>query len=617
MSFKQFIFLNTVRNKKLYVAYFMSIVFSVMVYFTFSVFSAHPFLIENIGHQVSKGMGVAQAIIYGFAFFFVLYSMGVFLQSRKREFGTLLIQGMSPRQLRSMIFFENFLIGVLATIVGIVFGLGFASVMLYASRYVLEFVIPWYFPLGAMAGTFVAFLLLFFVMSVMIQFRLPQLSIQELLKSAENGMGEIRTSAVKMVLAIVFLTVGYGLALVATGSVVFVVFIPVVVLVIAGTYFFFHQLCVRVAHQLTKRTAIFWKRTNMIVFSDLAFRMKENARAFFLVSIISTVAFVSIGTLQGFQTLTYRSLDAQVGEISYLKESGDDDTIDQAVTQALENASIPYTKVSIPEKDVPQPDGRTIRIVPVSAYNNALTTDGESPITVGEQDIVQARIQNSPGTVVTPTVTMNGNEQAVSTITVQKSPLYEGVLIAGDMLFQQLTGEAVTEATNEFWIVPSSVSTTTIARAVDPLLSQEDYLGVINSKSYMKKQMADIINPTLFVGLFIGIVFFVSAGSFLYFRLYSDFDMDVAKFKMVHKIGLTNRELNRMITQQVAVLFFVPIIVSLCHGVVALNALFRMFDQSISAESLFLLGAFAIIQIVFFVVAKMVYTRKIHQALAH
>ena len=108
MTFNQFIWRNTMRNRQLYLAYFMSILFSVMVFFTFSVFADHPYLLENVGNSVTTGLRGAQVIIYGFAFFFVLYSMTVFLQSRKREFGTLLIQGMSPKQLRQMVFLENF-----------------------------------------------------------------------------------------------------------------------------------------------------------------------------------------------------------------------------------------------------------------------------------------------------------------------------------------------------------------------------------------------------------------------------------------------------------------------------------------------------------------------------
>src|SRR5699024_4240701 len=88
-------------------------------------------------------------------------------------------------------------------------------------------------------------------------------------------------------------------------------------------------------------------------------------------------------------------------------------------------------------------------------------------------------------------------------------------------------------------------------------------------------------SPVLSVGSFIGIVFFVSAGSFLYFRLYTDLDEDREKFAAISKIGLTSREMSRVISKQIALLFFAPIVVALVHGAVALTALSHMFDFSL------------------------------------
>src|SRR5690606_38001059 len=107
MTFRQFAFNNVTRNKRLYAAYFLSSLFMVMVFFTFSIFAFHPDLSGGtMNSNVTRGMNIAAGIIYVFSFFFILYSMSSFLQSRKREFGLLMMQGMSMRQIRSMVFLE-------------------------------------------------------------------------------------------------------------------------------------------------------------------------------------------------------------------------------------------------------------------------------------------------------------------------------------------------------------------------------------------------------------------------------------------------------------------------------------------------------------------------------
>src|SRR5699024_3226141 len=99
-----------------------------------------------------------------------------------------------------------------------------------------------------------------------------------------------------------------------------------------------------------------------------------------------------------------------------------------------------------------------------------------------------------------------------------------------------------------------------------------------------------IWSPTMFIGLFIGLVFFVSAGSFLYFRLYTHLDEDRTKFSAINKIGLTSSEMNKVISKQIALLFFTPIIIAILHGAVALTALSHMFDFNLVKESVMVLG---------------------------
>ncbi|MGH2202176.1 FtsX-like permease family protein, partial [Enterococcus faecalis] len=81
--------------------------FSVMIFFTFSGYVFLPALANGLNPKAQMGMAAAAIIIYVFSLLFVLYSMDVFIQSRKKQFGTLMIQDMSPKQLKKIIFIEN------------------------------------------------------------------------------------------------------------------------------------------------------------------------------------------------------------------------------------------------------------------------------------------------------------------------------------------------------------------------------------------------------------------------------------------------------------------------------------------------------------------------------
>ncbi len=90
-----------------------------------------------------------------------------------------------------------------------------------------------------------------------------------------------------------------------------------------------------------------------------------------------------------------------------------------------------------------------------------------------------------------------------------------------------------------------------------------------------------------------------------------DLDEDKQKFSSIAKMGLTVKELKKVLTRQTAILFFDPIIVALIHGAVALTALSNLFEFNIFKESVMVLGVFLIIQIIYFFIVRFFYTKQI------
>lgn len=135
----------------------------------------------------------------------------------------------------------------------------------------------------------------------------------------------------------------------------------------------------------------------------------------------------------------------------------------------------------------------------------------------------------------------------------------------------------------------------------------------IASNEFVADLTLQSYSPVLFVGIFIGITFFISTGSFLYFRLYSDMDTDIDKFKMIYKMGLSKKELKKMVNQQIGILFFTPIVVSLFHGAIALMTMFHMFKIGMQLSGWQVLGLFLVIQVVYYLIARTFYFRKVYK----
>lgn len=623
MTFRQFAFNNVFRNKRLYAAYFLSSLFTVMVFFTFANFAFHPTLAgDNINSNVTLGMLVAGGIIYVFSFFFILYSMSAFLNSRKHEFGVLIIQGMSNGQIRRMVFLENMLIGFFATVIGMGLGLIFSKVILLIAEnlLVIEGSLQFYFPTLALVITFISFILLFFVISIFVTVVLRTKKLVTLLKGSDIAKAEPKANIWVALLAVLLLGSGYAIAILVQGVQVAMAMIPVIILVVLGTYLLFSQLSVFLIRKMKSNQRLFWKRTNMLLFSDLAYRMKDNARAFFIVAIVSTVAFSAIGALVGFQSLLTSGIKS-TNPISFqyfVNEDTEEEDL-AYVDTTLSDYGIDYEKAEVDIAYYQQDDwDRMMAIVTPETYNKFAKLIGKEEIELGPNEVTTVEksssnmdyvsesenkltIELQDGTAIKP----SDFKETVAEPDVL--PIVYNYVIAGEDVISQL-GEPENVEQHVAWQDKDADEEALIAAGEH---FEEEEIYEVFAVDYSVYSITKVWSPILFVGLFIGIVFFVSAGSFLYFRLYADLDDDKAKFSAISKIGLTTKEMSKIVSKQVAILFFTPIMVALVHGAVALTALSHMLDRNLLYESTLVLGAFLIIQVIYFFVVRYFYIKQL------
>lgn len=124
-----------------------------------------------------------------------------------------------------------------------------------------------------------------------------------------------------------------------------------------------------------------------------------------------------------------------------------------------------------------------------------------------------------------------------------------------------------------------------------------------------------IYSTMLFIALLVGTVFFIASGSFLYFRLYADLDYDRRQYTTMVKIGVTKKEIDTMITRQIGLLFFVPIVLAIIHSFFAFVALQSYLNFSIAVEAGFILMSFFVVQVIYFFFIRRRYLRNLRKTL--
>ncbi|WP_054709631.1 ABC transporter permease [Bacillus sp. JCM 19041] len=235
---------NVTGNAQRYAAYFLSCVFTVMICFIYAQFIFHPEVRDGELHNaIRNGMVAAQFIIVLFAIFFISYSNSVFLQARSKEFGLLTLFGMNKRQIRSLVYYEQTIISLIAIICGLLLGTLFSKLflMFMSSLLTVDTAIEFQIVPVAYLVTGGGFLLLFQLLSLVSFWKLRKQKVIDLLKEANKPKEMPKTSIWLTLLAVICLGAGYIIAVMTNMMLVALTMLPVTGLVVLGTYFFFTQ----------------------------------------------------------------------------------------------------------------------------------------------------------------------------------------------------------------------------------------------------------------------------------------------------------------------------------------------------------------------------------------
>ncbi|WP_019640092.1 FtsX-like permease family protein [Paenibacillus fonticola] len=649
MTFRQFAFNHVLRNKRIYAAYYLSSSFSVMIFFLCALFLFHPGIQENmIYDQAVEALQVAVGTVYFFSLFFVIYSVGSFIQSRKRELGILRLHGMTRGQLHRMFFLENITIGGASMLTGIVAGLITAKLFLMAGANILgieqlKFHISWF----AVLLTLAAFAVLFLLISVFTSGLIGKYKLIELFQSRQWQAEAPRKSLVLSSLAIALLLLSYCLAATSTAVTVVIRMVPVTLMTVIGTYLLYAYFSVYLVEAVKSRRKLFWRRTNIVTISALAHRMKENTQMLFLVTIISTVTFCAIGVFASIHRLSYEFRQDYLAAVGYVSKGNNpvERAHLQEITAELTARGLYYEQVSLPIKIVDvleESNGKgklqRMPLIAFSDYERLIAAAGipfkdeplsgpsalimlgsqrERPL-LRERQLVSYKIPGTELELVETEIT--SHVPIPEYLTLELGGSMEGKfsgLVVSDEWMNELP-----KAGQEDWYFAYYLDGLEKSEGIGIALTENGKVTYTAEELYamtvsgtLFAVQTSIYSTMLFIALLVGTVFFIAAGSFLYFRLYADLEYDRRQYATMSKIGVTQREIDTMVTRQISLLFFVPIGMAMIHSLFAFVALQSYFNFSIAVEAGFILASFFIVQVMYFYFIRRRYLRNVRKAI--
>lgn len=618
MNFREFSTRNVVRNIRAYFAYLLSSTISAALLFSFTMLVLHPNLnIAIFPMYLQKAFNITTIIAYLFLCFFIFYSVSVFIKSRFKELGILYILGASNKQIKKMIAIENVLISSLSGISGVTLGLVFSKIFLVLSGKLLGYnALLFYFPVKAIIITLLAFVLMGILISIFTTFIIKEDEVLNLLKGTQKPKSEPKTSNIIAILCVVLLLGGYYFSITSTMNNIAYRIIPVTVAVIIATYLLFSQLSVFVIKILKKNREFYMNKTRVLWISTLLYRIKDNTRMFFLVTITSAMAFTSIGAVSAFWINKEAEVDRNFPQAFFYASNKKDYKKLDFIEGSLKKEGYNYTKVQGQIKSlVSKKNTMPINIINESIYNIIAESFGQEKIHIKRNEAIAGSplMINKRDNILVDNIDI----KVVTKLKERVIPaLYDDVYIVKDDVYNKINGSiSLFSALN----VKNYKDTLNICKNY-----KEKFAESNDKEGYIILMKADILEShkigygvVLFLSIFIGIIFFVTTGSFLYNKYYMDVKEDRVKYEQLNKIGLTFREIKKVSTIEIGVLFLFPYIVAVIHSSFALSALKNAFAMDVNIVAFFVMGSFLVIQIIYFFIIRGNYLLDIKKSLAN
>ncbi|PGV60129.1 ABC transporter permease [Bacillus cereus] len=647
MTFWQFAFKNVTRNARAYFAYFVSSAFSIAIFFSFAVYLFHPKLhMTDVNYSLNILMTISEVVIVFFSFFFLLYSIGTFLKVRKKQFGILTVLGISQKQLKRLIFIENMLIGVLSIFFGIQLGVVFSQFFLLVTAKITH--VPGlylYGPTSAIVLTIIIFLGLFILVSSFTPMLIRTRKAVRLLKEGTQQK-ERKASVLVSLFGAACLITGYVLEsnplyFMSLGDIIGLVYVVSSIFVIpsliaAGTYFFFSQISFLLIRILKTRRTFYMKRINMLWISDLASRIRTNINMLFIVAMLSTLAFTMITFLYGFGKFTkFDEIRENPFPFTYLSHT-ENTLADEHLNwleQKFNEEHFTYTKFKTDIYEVSSAEDNTqlYYAIKQSDYNVLAKALNWEKLTVNKNESY-VLIKDLDAQVVG---TLHDREKK-STLTLAQNSLHLQVkeyksynpfpnsLIRKLLILSDKNVEALSTVSKQMSVYNFKVTdwekAHNIGSSFITKIDNDNAAIQAEHPPFHASEASDSLYTTklnvasfFLIGTFLGVIFFIGAGSVLYFRMYTDLTNEQEKYITITKIGLTETEMKRSATIQLAILFFVPYIMASIHTMFATKMLQEVLHLSFFAEITVVLLIFGTVEILFFLLIRSFYMQKLSQ----
>ena len=600
---------NLKNNRKTYIPYVLTAILTVMMYYMMANLAANsPMNQEALQIILSLSVHVIEI----FALIFLFYTNSFLIKRRKREIGVYHILGMGKPQLAKMLVIETVVTGAVSILGGIFFGTALAKLMYALLKRMIHYDDKLAFRMSwEIAGNTVLFFTLIFALTLI--YNLLQIRLAnpiELLHAGSQGEREPKTKWLLTVAGIIFLGIGYYIAITTKEPLkALQLFFVAVICVIIGTYALFTAGSIVILKLLRKNKKFYYKTSNFISVSGMIYRMKQNAAGLASICILSTgvllLLSMTVSLYFGMGDIMVNrypfDTDAQISGISQEQS----EQFQKVFAQAIEDYQVPAEKtVTETYLEIGCKQGKN-GIMIGQAYSYSEDGNSVDLYTIRQSEYEKLTGEKTdlhdgeifawyPSERETDTLKIDDWDFAVKKW-LEKAPLSAmtnlvsnmAAIVVTDSDFEYIDGlrtkmyegldayEAGKDLTVHLGVDIRGSSEEKIRYGQAVYQALKDYchsdgfsentivIGGVRQSEYETYYVDN--GSILFIGIFLGALFLMGTAMIIYYKQISEGYEDQGRFQIMQKVGMSRREVHGAIRRQILLVFFIPLVMAMVH----------------------------------------------------
>lgn len=599
---------NVKKSYRDFFIYFITLTFSVSLFYVFSSFGAQASIMNlstSQGSMVEALIRIMNAMSYIVAVvfaFLILYANHFLIKRRHQELGVYTLLGMPKRYISRILIYETLYIGVFSLGSGLLLGLALSQITTLLSAKVLSVSTQYHFvfSMSATLKTIVCFMIIFMVVMIFNGIILNKYKLIDLLRSKrQNETLKVRKtwmSVVVFILACVLIGYAYKLAL---KPLELIRLLPLVLVTGAlGTFMLFLSF----SGFMLKFMQINQKRyntgLNSFVFRQVSAKISSTYK---MMAVITLMLLIAIGALATAFNLNYvlgneveKATGYDVSVVVAGSEGNDYSSLFEDVAGIKNHIAASIYDLGIEAKDMGMTHelygNQRILFMTQSDFNALRMHEGLEPIQLSNQDVF---FQKAPTAglqiddllkldhinILDTSFKLQENRDGKSVRIANGSMIHGALFVVNDSHLPSLQSKMISK---DAW------NQNTFVYNIGVEGTQEDVVTTINQNLEGKSlglyhsiissnEVIESMNGTellfTYVGLYLGLVFLLSSVVVLALQQLSEASDNQARYRVLSKLGADSKLIKNSILKQISIYFFLPLIIALIHAYVGIKAM--------------------------------------------